>query len=530
MLNNAMTSDSLLLRYVSIETMTILFQRLTSNVLEENIANLSASIFSALEDTMNMKTYEALEDIGYFKLHLEPFLKPSNPSFEAYAMDMKLAIDSTSNIPTILKKILHTSQSLLYQQRLIQNVKEKFILAIRKLFIQQKKLTNVKKIIYVPSIIKEFKELTSIWNAHQQVLKTLSLEQVFNLFYVNLKHESIRVREKIILCMRNCIEDNSNRIFASIYESSTLSNNPSISDIGSKLIQELFDLSSKECHDKNMVDALGKCLGSLGAIDPGLVRYDINKVDNQTQGFKKASWGYSIEDMAFHILSFYLLPSLRSESSAQDDHVSYALQAILELLAKQLSSTSSSSNSSNRANTSDHPMPTKLANFLRSYNIYDTMEPYWTSKYIFKSKNVSQPPFYRPNISHNRWLGSFNRWLISICTSSNPNPIKGSYSLLNELYASCRGITLTKFEFNKFIFPRLILDAILTHYDHDHEDLDIAGKGIFDVIMSEIISVLKLSISTNKENMNVNEISYSLHPSNTNEPLANISTSNISSG
>lgn len=240
--------------------------------------------------------------------------------------------------------------------------------------------------------------------------------------------------------------------------------------------------------DHDVRDAIAKCLGEIGAINPNRLGKDITSsqfVNDSMENGDGEEWRLSQPPWKSHttryqlrLVTRHLVVGLKSSPTALDQHkISFAIQELLQLLnafAIKAGATEPANVDDDTCGGSKAPMSMWLKGQLEEADVFKVVEPFWTTTYKQSDIASKSPPFFVKSNSYYAWISSFCRFLV---TKSFAN----DKSLWRHLFYACRsairspsGISVAE-----FLFPVLVLDSLCFGEQYDE-----------DVIISEILAAL----------------------------------------
>jgi hypothetical protein len=474
LLNLALSSTSPYVQDPGIDLLSLLLRRLPVDLLQQQLPSYTVSLFDMmdrLEKVKHVSIKQGSDDNhGSLKWQSDRNQIPFHP-IRNELLDAYFPVASLN-----LFEYLH-SESLIQdaQDRLFT----KALSLIRKIFVDDR-IIEISSIAYLPNI----RALESLVDHHRKAMAQLSLKDSILMHMDLLKHESSSVREKTLILLADIIHRNLEKLHG-IDAAMLVEKDTTPTGFVSELMQSLLALSAKES-EAAVVIALASCLGNLGAVDPSRIVVSSLSSSSLSTGIKAGSatagtpWELSFEATAFFLLESYLIPILTSDPLTQD-RTGFAIQAILKGLADHYTvrSKTSGKDSLPASAATTIIMPAEMKQTLRTSQIYEVVEPFWHTKYQYNAQSNGRPPFYKPGMRYHKWLAEWIPWLIA--SSRGP---------LNVLYSACRGTILKRPEIGLYMLPRLILDVIITHYDHKGTKDAPVDRKIFESIILEIIAVL----------------------------------------
>jgi hypothetical protein len=176
-------------------------------------------------------------------------------------------------------------------------------------------------------------------------------------------------------------------------------------------MKKLLDTLLSRCVNENEIETrlqVARCFGEIGAISAN--RFDDSAVDShQTNGTSRSRldppWYSTPRDQYLLVLTNHLVPALTAGTKALDQNkIAFAIQQVLSLLniatksdterrrkaGVQSRKRNSSAQQSGRADSEDstNEMDSVLVDSLVSAQIFDVVEPFWSSKFREVSLNI----------------------------------------------------------------------------------------------------------------------------------------------
>lgn len=241
--------------------------------------------------------------------------------------------------------------------------------------------------------------------------------------------------------------------------------------------------------DHDIRDAIARCLGEVGAIDPNRLGKEIAASQFNTKlmpndnseawRLGQPPWNSNTTRYELRLVTRHLVWGLKSANSTLDQHkIAFAIQ---ELLKQIDASVADKSNEDVNHELGSTPMSSWLKDKLDEADVRHIVEPFWTSTYQQQELAASKkPPFFIKSNSYFIWLSSFSRFMV---TKSHSN----KKSIWKALFHSCRSAIRSQAGIGvaEFILPVLILDTICFGEDCDQ-----------DIVVSEILAALSFTTSS----------------------------------
>ena len=284
-----------------------------------------------------------------------------------------------------------------------------------------------------------------------------------------------------------------------------------------KLLMRLLSKCVDES-DRDIRDAIARCLGEIGAIDTNRLGKEITASQFHTENdsddwrLNQPPWKSNVTRYQLRLVTRHLVSGLKSAATIIDQHkLSFGIQELLKQIDASynlgMPGGGASSSSEDKPEQKQREMSSWLKEKLDEADVRCIVEPFWTS--IYQQQDLSaekQPPYFVKSNSYFRWLSSFCRFLV---TRSHAN----ERSLWSKFFYACRSAIRSQGELKndieyplvmcppypyfcrffsylaagisvaEFILPVIVLDTVCFG---EKEDLD--------VIVSEFLEVLSFDI------------------------------------
>jgi hypothetical protein len=332
----------------------------------------------------------------------------------------------------------------------VSRARNKAVDVIRSLFLTRRE--EVQRAVRSVACIPDVEELRSVSAIHAQELSSLTLDQSVRLLCQMMMHDSQQVRALALTRLGVLCGQHRNQLFLPFISRNAFEvNDANSSSLVTFLLQELLQLSARET-DQSVLAACARCLGEVGAVDPGRVTLKLVTRSSATDQQQLLPWNMTsaahVITFGLHLVEHHLLPGLRSASiTGAQDRSGFAIQQVLRRLGQLTASGPSDSDA----------MPDQLRAQLSARGLLEATEAFWLTEYQMKNKFlVRSPPIYFPGVSFSRWISIWTRFLI-----------KKSGGQLQQLFEGCRGIVRERGDLCQFLLPHLVVSILCTHADND---------------------------------------------------------------
>eukprot|EP00804_Cyclotella_cryptica_P008905 CCRYP_012021-RA/>CCRYP_012021-RA protein AED:0.02 eAED:0.02 QI:94/1/1/1/0.87/0.88/9/625/3358 len=334
-------------------------------------------------------------------------------------------------------------------------------------------------------------------------------------------HENKQVRKVVIVHMTRLLEANRD-LFRNMIENEglasmhflTVVHNERVSaqeSINSGFVTKLIMRLLSRCVDESdcdIRDALARCLGEIGAIDPNRLGKEIGSSqfnsklmendDSDDWRLTQPPWKSNVTRYELRLVTRHLVWGLKSATTTLDQHkIAFAIQELLKQIDANFvasksngNETSATLNEKNSEHSIGTPMSSWLKEKLEEADVRCIVEPFWTSTYQQQEISVTKkPPFFTKSNSYFSWLSSFCRFMVTRSYSNEK-------SIWRNLFHACRSAVRSQAGIGvaEFILPVMILDAICFGDQYDE-----------DVVTSEILAALSFDNSTFTSSMDLRE-------------------------
>lgn len=216
--------------------------------------------------------------------------------------------------------------------------------------------------------------------------------------------------------------------------------------------------------DPNIRDAIARCLGEVGAIDPNRLSKEIHSSqfaansegsdDSVEWRLMNPPWKTNISAYQLRLVTGHLVSGLKSAPTTLDQHkISFAIQELLKILNIQLGGKNHSE------------MCPQLKDMLQKADVINIVEPFWTTNYKQVDTVAPRlPPFFNKATTFFSWLSSFCRFLVSQCNANKKSAWKDFFHACRSAIRSQSGIGVSE-----FLFPLFILDSLCFGAKADEE-------------------------------------------------------------
>ncbi len=242
----------------------------------------------------------------------------------------------------------------------------------------------------------------------------------------------------------------------------------------SRIMRVLFVCARDSSREQKV--RVARCLGELGAIDPGRVDLDLRtEAPRAAPEQKELIDGEGLEDdLPFYLVLNYLVPALRATRDTRgQDRAAYAIQEILKatccteqtpilLAQRQAAKAAYASGKKKRKTSQTRKLPSEVKRGLRFFrrfpeDVQEILRPFLSSKYVLRASASLQPS---PCYAHAR---DYQTWVVSWTS----NLIQRAQAPQAPFFTACRGVIKDDMPTALFLLPHLVINVLRYGTDDD---------------------------------------------------------------